>query len=44
MRKRWAGLVACLKNMRSAYKVLLGRTEGTEDFDDVAVGGSIILK
>jgi hypothetical protein len=41
---RWVGLVAFLKNMRSAYNVLLGRTEGTEDLDDLGVGGSIILK
>jgi hypothetical protein len=44
-RMRWAGNVACLGEMRNAYKILVGESEGKRDhLEDVDVDGNITLE
>jgi len=44
-RMRWAGRVACMGEMRNAYKILVGESEGKRDhLEDVDVDGNITLE
>jgi hypothetical protein len=43
-RMRWAGLVACMGEMRDVYGVLVGKPEGKNHLEDPGVDGRIILK
>jgi hypothetical protein len=41
---RWAGHVACMGDMRGAYRVLVGKPEGNNHLKTPGVDGGIILK
>jgi hypothetical protein len=41
---KWAGHVARMEDRRCAYRVLVGKPEGKNHFEDLNVDGSIILK
>ena len=43
-RMRWAGHVARMSEERGAYRVLLGKPEGRNQWGDLGVGGWIILE
>jgi len=43
-RMRWASNVACMIDMRNAYKILFGTPEVKRPREDLGVGGRIILK
>jgi hypothetical protein len=36
---RWAGHVAGMREMRSAYRILVGKTEGKNHWEDQGVDG-----
>jgi hypothetical protein len=40
----WAGHVAIMGERRGAYRVLVGKPEGTDDLKDPGADGGIILK
>jgi hypothetical protein len=42
-RMRWAGHVARMGEGRSVYRVLVGRPEGKNHWEDLGVGGRITL-
>jgi len=44
LRMRWMGHVACLGDMRNAYKIFVGKPEGMNHLEDVNIDGKIILK
>jgi hypothetical protein len=41
-RMRWAGHVACMEEMRNAYRILVGKPKTSRNTE--AVGGRIIFK
>jgi hypothetical protein len=41
-RKRWAGHVACMEEMRNAYSLLVVNMKGRDLLVDIGVDGSII--
>jgi hypothetical protein len=41
---RWAGHVAGMGEMRSAYSILVGKPEGRDHLEDIFVDGKIILE
>ena len=41
---RWVGLVACMGERRSVYRVLVGKPEGKNHLEDPGVDGRIILR
>jgi hypothetical protein len=43
-RMRWAGHVARIGEGRGAYRVLVGRPEGKNHWEDLGVGGRITLR
>jgi hypothetical protein len=43
-RKRWAGRVARMGEMRSAYRILVGSREGRNHLEDSGIDGKIVLK
>jgi hypothetical protein len=43
-RMRWAGHVARMGDLRSAYNILFEKPEGREHSEHLGVGGRIILK
>jgi hypothetical protein len=43
LRIRWAGHIACVGEMRNAYKILYGKPEGRDHLEDLSVDGKIIL-
>jgi len=43
-RMSWVERVARMEEMRYSYKILVGRLEGRDHLEDVAVGGWIILE
>ena len=43
-RLRWTGHVARMGNMRSAYRVLVGKSEGRNHLQDPGIDGRTILK
>ena len=43
-RMRWAGHVARMSEERGAYRVLLGKPEGRNQWGELGVGGWIILE
>jgi hypothetical protein len=44
-RIRWAGHVACMGEGRGAYRILVGRPEGSNHLEDPGIDGRrIILK
>jgi hypothetical protein len=43
-RMRWAGHVARMGEGRGIYKVLVGRPEGKDHWEDRGVGGRITLR
>jgi hypothetical protein len=43
-RMRWAGNVAQIGEKRNAYRILVGKPEGKNHYEDLDVGGSIILR
>jgi hypothetical protein len=43
-RKNWAVQVACMGEERGVYRVLVGRPEGGDRWEDPGLGGRIILK
>jgi len=40
---RWAGHVACMGKERGVYRVLVGKREGKNHWEDLGVDGWIIL-
>jgi hypothetical protein len=42
-RMRWAGHVARMGDGRDAYRVLVGRPERRDDWEDLGIGGRIIF-
>jgi hypothetical protein len=42
-RMRLAGYVACMGEMRNAYSILVGESEGKRLFEDLGIDGKIIL-
>jgi hypothetical protein len=38
-RMRWAGHVARMKEERNAYRILVGKPEGRDHWEDQGVGG-----
>jgi hypothetical protein len=43
-RMRWVGHVACMEEMRNAYKIIVSNPERREHFRNLGVHGRIILK
>jgi hypothetical protein len=43
-RMRWAGHVARMGEKRNAYKIVVGKQEGKNHWEDQDVGGWAILK
>jgi hypothetical protein len=43
-RMRWAGHVARIGDKRNAYKILEGKPEGKNHWEDQDVGGKTVLK
>jgi hypothetical protein len=43
-RMRWAGHVARMVEGRGVYRVLVGRPEGKNHWEDLGVGGRITLR
>jgi hypothetical protein len=43
-RMRWAGHVLCMGEGRGVYRVLVGRPEGKNRWEDIGVGGKITLR
>jgi hypothetical protein len=41
---RWAGHVACIGEMRNAYKILVGKPAGKSYSEDLDVDGRIVLE
>jgi hypothetical protein len=41
---RWAGHVACMRESRGVYRVLVGKPKGKNHLGDPDVDGSIILR
>jgi hypothetical protein len=41
---RWVDDVACMKEMRNAYKILVGKPEGKDHEEDLGMDGRIILE
>jgi hypothetical protein len=40
----WAGHVARMRETRNAYRILMGKPEGRDHYEDQGVGGWTILK
>jgi hypothetical protein len=43
-RMRWAGHIAHIGEMRNAYNILVGKSEGNNHSEDLDVDGKIILE
>jgi hypothetical protein len=43
-RMSWVGHVTCMEEGRGAYRILVGRPEGRNHWEDLSVGGGIILR
>jgi len=43
-RKRWAGHVELMREMRNAHSILVGNLKGRDHAEELGVYGSIILK
>jgi hypothetical protein len=43
-RIRWMGHIACLEEMRNAYKILVVKPDERNDFHDLGMDGKIILE
>jgi len=41
---RWIGLVACMEERRSVYRILVGKPEGKNQLEDPGVDERIILR
>jgi len=41
---RWAHHIACMREMRNAYKVLFGKSKGKRTHGDRSIAGRIMLK
>jgi len=41
---KWAGNVARMRKMRNGYKILVGKPEGNNHWEDLSVDGKIILE
>jgi hypothetical protein len=44
LRMRWMGHVACLGDMRNAYKIFVGKPEGMNHLEDVNIDGKIMFE
>jgi hypothetical protein len=43
-RMRWEGNIACMRERRDAYRVLVGKPEGKRTCGNLSVDGKIILR
>jgi hypothetical protein len=41
---RWAGHAACMREGRGVYRVLVGRPESRNHWEDLGIGGRITLR
>jgi hypothetical protein len=41
---RWVGHVACIGEMRNAYRILIEKSKGKNHLEDPSVDGRIIVK
>jgi hypothetical protein len=44
MTLRWEGHVACMDDMRKAYKILLENLKGRDHLEDTGIDGKMILE
>jgi len=40
-RRRWLGHIACIREMRNTYKIIIKKLKETDHLEDLGVGGSI---
>jgi hypothetical protein len=43
-RMTWAGHVACMGKKSNPYRILVGKPEGSNHYEDLGVGGRILLE
>jgi hypothetical protein len=41
---RWAGHIARMEDIRNAYNILVGKSEGKNHSEDLGIDGKIILE
>jgi hypothetical protein len=39
---KWAGLVACMREMRNAYKIMVGKVEGRDHSEELGIDRIIL--